>query len=513
MNTELIDVSPSHKEIKIEIEPAEVRDVYNKVSQKFAKGAQVDGFRKGFAPVDVVRMRYKDQIKSEVLQELIAPIVTEAIQEHELQPLVEPHLHLEDAENVKVNGSQPISLSVHVEVMPEIAAPEYKNLEVVRRTRPLADEEVENMIDERRQESATLVPVEDRKSETGDMVIVDLEGTFADDPNAEPIKADDLEIKLGDDVIEKSFTENLIGVAEDDEKEFTVTYPEDFTSPMLAGKTINYKAKVKSVGAIELPDLDDEWAGSLDEGYESLADMRDKTREELESAAKAEADNALKSELIGKLVEANAFEVPNSLVDMQARNLLNNFAQDMAGRGMDLNKVEKDFVQMLYTQMQAQAERDVRGAMLLEKVAELENIEVSEDEVNEEIEHIATHYRTTPDEIRASLAKQQGGEANIANNLRTRKAVEALVANAKITDGEWIDPSQQPVTMPDEMTEPAESAESTETPATEETTAEAKPAKKAAKPKAEKTVKAKAEKAENSETETEKPKKKTAKKE
>ena len=509
MNTELIDVSPSHKTIKIEIEPAEVRDVYNKVSRKFAKGAQVDGFRPGFAPVDVVRMRYKDQIKSEVLQDLIAPLVAEAIQEHELQPLVEPHLHLEDAENVKVNGSEPISLSVHVEVMPEIAAPEYKNLEVVRRIRPLADDEVELMIDERRQESVTLVPVEDRKSENGDMVIVDLEGTFTDDENAEPIKADDLEIKLGDDVIEKSFTENLLGVEEDDEKEFTVTYPEDFTSPMLAGKTINYKAKVKSVGAIELPDLDDEWAGSLDEGYESLADMRDKTREELESAAKAEADNALRSELIGKLVETNAFEVPNSLVDMQARNLLNNFAQDMAGRGMDLNAVGKDFVQMVYTQMQAQAERDVRGAMLLEKVAELEGFEVSDDELNEEIEHIASHYRTTPEEIRASLAKQQGGEANIANNLRTRKAVEALVASAKITDGEWIDPSQQPVTMPDEMTE---SAETDETPITEES-AEAKPAKKAAKPKTEKAVKAKAEKTESNEVETEKPKKKTGKKE
>ncbi|MCY7375766.1 MAG: trigger factor, partial [Pyrinomonadaceae bacterium] len=439
MNTELIDVSPSQKTIKIEIEAAEVREVYNKVSQKFAKGAQVDGFRKGFAPVDVVRMRYKDQIRSEVLQDLIAPKVGEAIQEHDLQPLVEPHLHLEDAENVKVNGSEPIALSVHVEVMPEIAAPEYKNLEVTRRIRPLADDELENMIDERRQESATLLPVEDRKSENGDMVIVDLEGTFADDPEAEPIKADDLEIKLGDDVIEKSFTENLIGVEEDDEKEFTVAYPEDFTSPLLAGKTVNYKAKVKSVGAVELPDLDDEWAVSLDEGFESLTDLRGKMREELEAVSKAEADNALRSELIGKLAETNDFEVPNSLIDMQARNLLNNFAQDMAGRGMDLNKIEKDFVQMLYTQMQGQAERDVRGAMLLEKVAELEGIEVSDDEINEEIEHIALHYRTTPDEIRASLSGQQGGEANIINNLRTRKAVEALVANAKITDGEWID--------------------------------------------------------------------------
>ena len=506
MTTDLIDVSPSRKEIKIEIEAAEVREVYNKVSRKFAKGAQVDGFRPGFAPVDVVRMRYKDQIKSEVLQDLIAPMIAEAIQEHDLQPLVEPHLHLEDAENVKVNGSQPISLSVLVEVMPEIAAPNYKELEVVRRIRPLADDEVESMIDERRQESATLIPVEDRKAENGDMVIVDLEGTFTDDADAEPIKADDLEIKLGDDVIEKSFTENLIGVEEDDEKEFTVTYPEDFTSPLLAGKTINYKAKIKSVGAIELPDLDDEWAGSLDEGYESLNDLRGKMREELESAAKAEADNALRSELIGKLVETNAFEVPNSLVDMQARNLLNNFAQDMEGRGMDLDKVGNDFVQMVYTQMQAQAERDVRGAMLLEKVAEIEGFEVSDDEINEEIEHIAGHYRTTPEEIRASLAKQQGGEANIANNLRTRKAIEALVANAKITDGEWIDPHQPLVAATEETAADENTIEETaKAVMTEEDSAETKPAEKA--------VEAQAEKTDTEETNTEKPKKKSAKKE
>ncbi len=500
MNTELIDVSPSQKTIKIEIEPATVREVYNKVSRKFAKGAQVDGFRPGFAPVDVIRMRYKDQIKSEVLQDLIAPLVAEAIQEHELRPLVEPHLHLENAENVKVNGSEPIALSVHVEVMPEIPAPEYKNLEVTRRIRPLSDEELENVIDERRQESATLIPVEDRQAETGDMVIVDLEGTFADDPEAEPIKADDLEIKLGDDVIEKSFTENLIGVAEDDEKEFTVAYPEDFTSPMLAGKTVNYKAKVKSVGAIELPDLDDEWAMSLDEGYESLTDLRGKTRGDLEAAAKAEADNALRSELIGKLTEANNFEVPNSLIDMQARNLLNNFAQDMAGRGMDLNKVEKDFVQMVYTQMQAQAERDVRGAMLLEKVADLEGIEVSDNEINEEIEHIALHYRTTPDEIRESLGKQQGGEANIINNLRTRKAVEALVVNAKITDGEWVDSNQPPTAeiaeessteetvmqtsveeSVEQNAEPSVETETVEAEAVETTAKAAKPKKKSAK--------------------------------
>ena len=495
MNTELIEVSPTQKEIKIEIEPSEVREVYNRISQKFAKQAQIDGFRKGFAPVDVVRMRYKDQIQSEVLQELFAPKVGEAIKEYELNPLAEPHLHLEDAENVKVNGSQPIVLRVHVEVMPEIPAPEYKNLEVVRRTRPLSDEELDNIIDERRQESATLVPVEDRKSQDGDMVIVDLEGTFEGEESGEPIKADNLEIKLGDAQIEKSFTENLVGVEEDEEKEFTVSYPEDFTSPMLAGKTVNYKAKVKSVGAVELPELDDEWASSLDEGFESLKDLRSQLREDLEAGAKAEADNRLRSELIQKMVEAHDFEVPAALIDLQARNLLDNFAQDMARRGMDLNKVEKDFVQMVYTQMQAQAETDVRGAMLLEKVAELENVEISDAEVAEEIEKMAAHYRTTPEEIRNSLS-QQGGEANIANNLRTRKAIEALVTNAKITDGEWIDPNQPPAATEEEKPEEKKKETKAKKPS------KAKTESKETKPKAEK-----------KKTETKEPKKKAAKKE
>ena len=492
MNTELIEVSPTQREIKIEIEPAEVREVYNKVSQKFAKQAQIDGFRKGFAPIDVVRMRYKEQIQSEVLQELFSPKVSEAIQEYNLQPLAEPHLHLEDAENVKANGSQPISLSVQVEVMPEIPAPEYKNLEVVRRVRPLSDEELDSIIDERRQESATLLPVEDRKSQEGDTVIVDLEGSFVGEENTEPIKADDLEIKLGDDKIEKSFTENLVGVEEDEEKEFTVSYAADFTSPMLAGKTVNYKAKIKSVGAIELPDLDDEWATSLDEDFESLQDLRSKLRGDLEASAKDEADNRLRSELIQKLIEAHEFEVPDALVDIQARNLLNNFAQDMAQRGMDLNKVEKDFIQMVYTQMQGQAERDVRGAMLLEKVAELENVEISSDEINEEIEKMAQHYRTTPEEIRTSLSKQ-GGEANISNSLRTRKAVEALVTNAKITDGEWVDPNQPPV--------------ESETNEADKTEVEAEKSSKGEE------LKEKKPKTEKKKTQTKEPKKKAAKKE
>ncbi|CAN5575502.1 trigger factor [soil metagenome] len=443
MNTELIEVSPTQREIKIEISPDAVREVYNKVSNKYTKQANVPGFRKGFAPLDVVRLRFKDEINNETLQQLLPAKITEAIQEHNLSPLSEPHVHLEDQENLKLNGSQSVTLSVHFDVMPEIPEPDYKGVEVTRRARPVEDGQIEDIIAERRQQGSALIPVEGRKSEEGDTVLVDLEGIFENEPETEPIKADDLEIPLGDQTIEKAFTENLIGVEEDEEKEFTIAYPEDFSSPGLAGKTVNYKAKIKSVGAVELPELNDEWAQSLDEGFDTMDDLRKRLREDLESYSEADANARLRVDAIAKLIEKNDFEVPKALIDVQARNLLNNFGQDLAHRGVDLSKVENDFVQMVYEQLKTQAERDVRGAMLLEKIADLENIEVSADEVNEEIQKMADYYGTTVEEIKKSFQQNQNAETEISNNLRTRKAIEALIENAKVTDGEWIEPSQE----------------------------------------------------------------------
>lgn len=440
MKAELKEVSPTRREIHLEIPGDALKDAYNAVSKKYSNNASIPGFRKGFAPLDVVRVRYKEEIRSDVLQRVLPEKVTEAIRDLKQQPLSEPQLHLEDAENVKVNGSEPIKLHVHFEVMPEIPMPKYEGMELTRRVRKVEDGELEDLIANRLQEQAALIPVEGRPSELGDTVIADLEGKFDDDPDGEPITATDLEVKLGDEVIEKAFTENLVGVKEDDEKEFTVTYPEEFSSPALAGKTIHYKAKIKSVGQMETPELNDEWAKSLDERYESLADLRSKLKADMETNAEADADARLRNTAIQKLIEENPFEVPYVLIESQARNLLNNFAMDLQSRGVDLNKVEQSFVEMAYNQMQTQAERDVRGAMLLEKIGEDAKVEVTPEEVEEEIAKMAEAYRATPEQIKASL-EQQGGAGTIDNNLRTRKSIEALIAKAKITDGPWIDES------------------------------------------------------------------------
>ncbi len=466
MKSELKEISPTQKEIHLQIDADLVKESYGKVSKKYATRANVPGFRKGYAPLDVVRLRFKEEIKSEVLQDVVPPAVTAAIQEHKLHPLTEPHLHLEDQETVKVNGSVPLSLHVHVEVMPELPAPKYDGIEVTRRVKPVEDGEIENLIAERLQKEAALIPVEGRKSKIGDTVIADLEGRFADAPEGDPIKADDLEVELGGQHIEKSFTENLIGVKQDDEKEFTVEYPQEFSSEALAGKTVLYKAKIKSVGKTEVPKLDDAWAKSLDEGYESLADLRKRLKADLEKVSEADADARVRNNAIAKLIEDNSFEVPGVLIENQARNLLNDFARDMQQRGVDLNQIESQFIEMAYGNMRQQAERDVRGAMLLDKVAELEKIEVADADVDEEIGKMAAYYRATADDIRESLEKQGGGIDNIRGNLKNRKAIEAVVAKAKVTNGEWIDES---VAQPETAEKPKKAAKKKE------------PAKKAAK--------------------------------
>lgn len=461
MKAQVKEVSSTQKELTVEIDAQTVKAAYNKVSQKYAKAANVPGFRKGFAPLDVVRTRFREEIRNEVLQEIVPSAVAAAIEENDLHPLTEPHLHLENPDTVKLNGSENVSIHVHVEVMPEIPTPEYKGLELTRRVKPVEDSQLEDLLANRLNEQAALIPVEGRKSQEGDTVIVDLVGTFEGEEDGEPITADDIEIPIGDETIEKSFSENLVGLEEDEEKEFTVEYAADFSSPQLAGKTVHYKAKVKSVGTMETPEMNDEWAQSLDEGYESLEDLRAKVREDLEKYAQEDADARLRNNAIAKFIENHQFEIPGVLIDSQAKNLLNNFAQDMAQRGVDLNTVQKDFIEMAYSQMRTQAERDVRGAMLLEKVADLENVEVAEAEVEEEIQKMADYYRVTPDEVRNSLVNQQGGTDSIKNNLRTRKAIEALVANAKVTEGEWVDESvgQIPESQTEETVESEEKAE------------------------------------------------------
>ena len=450
MKSELIDVSPTRKEIKIEIDGDKVRATNDLITERYAKLANVPGFRRGHTPHSVVRTRFRDDIRGEVMRELVPKAIQDAINEHNLNVIGEPDIHVENSEGLKMTGEDPIEVHAHVEVLPVIELGVYKNVEAARSTRPVSDEDVEHVITGLLDASAALIPVEDRASESGDTVTVDVHGVFVETPDAEPINVEEVEVVLGGHGVQQEFTDNLTGVRVDDEKKFTVNYPTDFTSKGLAGKVVDYITKVTAVRRKELPDLDDEWARSLGEDFESVEILRAKVREDLNNRAQHESTNRLRGDVMNKLVDAHAFEVPESLVEYQADQLLESVARDMMTRGVDPRQQEANWWKDVREQLKPQATRDIRGSMLLETIAEREEIEVTDEEIEAEVQAIADASRRTTVQVHDALTKQ-GGKRSIADRLRNRKALDIVVENARVTDEEWREETQEVETQEEEL--------------------------------------------------------------
>lgn len=438
MATEIVNESQTRKTLKIEIEAEAIRKVYNDVSKRYAKIATVPGFRPGNAPVGVVQTRYKDEIYNEVLREVVPHKISAAIAENKLDVIGEPEIHLENESSLNLNGSENISVHVHVEVMPEVVLGAYKGLEITKRQRPVKDEDVNEMVEALRENYTTLEPVEDRASETGDTVTVNLNGKFLDEPEAETLSIDDVDVEIGEENVEQAFTENLTGVREDEEKTFVVEYPEDFTSPGLAGKKVEYTAKIVAVRRKTLPELDDEWAKSLDEEVDSVQTLLERIKTNITAQAEMEADSRLRVELMNKMIDSHDFEVPSTLVQYQIYQLSETLARDLLNRGIDPRQQPREFWERALPSLEKQAVRDLRGSMLLEAVADAENIEPTEEEIEREIKAIAAATNQSVVDVRATLTKENR-ERSIADRLRNRKALDFIVENANITEGEWRD--------------------------------------------------------------------------
>jgi trigger factor len=441
MKTALKEISPTRKQIDIEIEADAVRAVYDRISDNYARMATVPGFRPGHAPRAVVRTRFKDQIRTEVLRELLPDAVQKAISEHQVEALGEPELNLDNNEGLDQLGQQPITFNVNVDVLPEIKLGEYKGLETSRRTRPVTNEDVDRVIEHLRENSASLQPVEDRGAQVGDTVTANFHGDFVNEPDAEPINVEDVDVVLGGDGVVPAITENLTGVSADDERKFSVNYPPDFSAKGLAGKQVDYTVKVSAVRIKELPEADDEWAQSLGEEIDSLDRLKQNVREDLEARAKNDAEGRLRTDLLRQLVDANEFELPNRLVEHQTEHRFESLMREMIGQGIDPRNPELDW-EKARGSLRQQASFELRSSLLLEHLADQENIEASDQEVDDEIKAIADASRQTPEQVRGVLTKQ-GGERSIASRLRNRKALDFLVNNARVTDEEWKEENQE----------------------------------------------------------------------
>ena len=290
-----------------------------------------------------------------------------------------------------------------------------------------------------RQNSATLEPVEDRGAQIGDTVTANLHGKLPNESAAEPINVEDVDVILGGEGVVQEITDRLIGAKPDDEKAFSVNYPADFSAKGLAGKQVDYSVKVSAVRIKEVPELDDEWAQSLGDEIESLSSLREKVRADLEAQATNEAEGKLRTDLLRQLVETHQFELPERLVEHQTENRYESVVRDMIGHGIDPRNPQLNW-DKARDSLKEQASFDLRSSLLLERLADKEQIEVSAEEINDEINAIADASRQSPDQVRGILTKQ-GGERSIAGRLRNRKALDFLVKNARVTDEEWKEES------------------------------------------------------------------------
>jgi trigger factor len=279
--------------------------------------------------------------------------------------------------------------------------------------------------------------VEDRPSQDGDFVSVNLVGKYAEPQEEEDLKTDDVQIEIGSATVQPEFNEALRGVKAGDVREFRVEYPEDFSSKGLAGKTLDFTAVVVAVRKKEVPELNDEFAQDFGD-YENIQQLRDQVRENLVSTSESQADAKLREELVDRILKDYDFEVPAALVEPQAAERTREFAYMLMRSGVPQHALKEINWDERMNEARAHATRDIRAALVVAKIGDAENIKVGEDEVDAEIERMAKASGEPADQLKARLTKDES-LSSIENRLRYQKALEAVVNHAQITVEEFTE--------------------------------------------------------------------------
>jgi trigger factor len=420
--TETVDAKQGgvKREISVEIPAEEVTRETETIIQKYQKVARLPGFRTGHVPASIIKQRFKEDLKSDVVEALVPRYFRKEAEKLGLIPVSQPQvtdLHIHDGE--------PLRFKATFEVMPEIVVEGYKELRADHPEIVVKDEEVEEALTSVREQHAAFAPVEGRPLAEGDFAQASMDGKPKDDDGtAQPVHMDEVLIEIGGKNTVPEFTENLRGANAGDEREFEVVYPEDTNDKRLAGKTFVYTVKIQAIKQKNLPELNDDFAKELGE-FTSLDQVRQQIRNNMEAERKHTAEREAKDKLVAELVKRNEFEVPESLIERQIDLRLERGLRALAAQGMKMEDLKKMDLPRLRAGQHDQAVQDVKSSLLLERIAELEKIETGEDEVNHELEALAQQSKQTPEAIRARLT-QDGGLDRIRNRIRSEKTLDFL---------------------------------------------------------------------------------------
>ena len=410
------------RELELEIPAEEVTKKIESVAKEFARLASVPGFRRGKAPVSLIRRRFADEIKGEVLQTLVPERVEKAVAEQKLTPVSQPQV-----EKLDFGEGKPLKFLAVFEVLPEFELGNYKGLALEMPTMDITDEDVKKALEEMRERAAAFAPVEGRAIQDGDFAQVKLMGT--PEGGGEPLQAESVLCHIGAEETMEPFNTNLKGANVGDHKNFDVEYPSDYPDAKLAGKKYHYAVEVLGIKNKKLPELSDEFAKDVSDTA-TLEELKKKVRDSLEHQRDHRHKELLHERVLAELVKLHDFPVPESLVEHQMDVRLERVVRSLAAQGVDPRAVNVDWV-ALRRRQEERAKDDVKAELIIDRIATAESIDVREEEVTHELEHMAGHSNESAEAIRARLTKQ-GTLDRMKAKLRSDKTLDWLAQQAKI---------------------------------------------------------------------------------
>lgn len=382
MKAQVESISPVKRKLTIQVPPEDVSREEQALLRELRARTTVPGFRKGKAPLEVLRRSYGERVRSDVLERLVGTTFQEAVRQEGLVPVSDPDIELQD-----FSPEAGIAYTVVVEIRPQVKARGYTGLHLKKEKVVVAETEVEARVDALRKQRATFEPApEGHALGRGDMAVLDYRGTVAGEP-FEGGQAQDRTVVLGSGTLIPGFEEGLAGAEAGEERAVDVTFPEDYPVAALAGKAARFEIAVKDVKIARLPEIDEEFAKEA-AGVATVDELRDRVREVIASERSRRAEDAFRDRVINALLDANPFEVPETLVRNQQAFSLDRMRRDLSSRGMDPEAlgIGRSEVQEVHRRA---AEHTVRWAFLVRAIAEAEGLTVTDPEVDERVRAIA----------------------------------------------------------------------------------------------------------------------------
>ena len=413
---------------------AEEFDAATDAAYKATKGRySVDGFRKGKAPRNMIEKWYGEGVFfNDAIDTLLNSNYPKALDELNIDPISNPDIKFSEEKIEKHKG---FTVTVTVQVVPEFEVKDYKGIKAERPIHKVTDEDLERELGFSQKKNARLVK-RDGAAEDGDTVILDYAG-FCEDNQFDGGTAENQSLKLGSNTFIPGFEDQLVGVKAGDDKDVNVTFPKEYHEASLAGKDATFKCHIHEVKYEQLPELDDEFAKDVSE-FDTLDEYKADLRKKLEESAEKAAEYSGKDAVIKKLVELNPIAVPQVMIDDEAQNMLQEFAQQMAYQNLSL----KDYCQLLgkkeselVDEFKPQAEERLKARLTVDAVAKAEGMEVSQEELDAEYANMAAQYGLEVEKLKTMLIGE-GNEKYLKQDILNRKAIDFLYANAELTDKE-----------------------------------------------------------------------------